>query len=335
MGKKKAIWLTWERQRRSVELAKALGINIFILTDRDRLPRLFRYLFLSVRTLLVLIRERPQIVFAQNPSMILAFFLCLTKILFKYKLVVDRHSNFKFHTFSNRTLKWRGFHFLSRFTIRHSDLTIVTNEYLCNVVQNWGGNGFVLQDKLPLLELGERITLGGGKNIVYICSYSDDEPVEQVVAAAKNIDPDWMVYITGKIRHHRIDPDSVALPANVCLTGFVSEKEYQDLLVSADLLLVLTKQDHTLTCGAYEAVSLAKPLVISNTITLMNYFSSGAIYTDINLNSQSIADSIKEGIYKTDQLMEEIIALKISIDKKWPQKLEALIDLVWCDFAMK
>lgn len=324
-----AIWITWENQRRSIELARALGVDCHVLTDNDALPRIFRYSYLSQYTLWVLLRNRPNIVFAQNPSIMLAFFLCLLKNIFQFKLVIDRHSNFKFHTLSSSKNVWKLFHYLSRFTIRHAHLTIVTNQYLFDIVNSWGGRAFLLQDKLPSLKEGSKIPLDGKINIAYICSYSDDEPVEEVIDSAQRLSDDWVIYITGKINKERIDKYTSikGKPKNVKLTGYLNEREYQSLLVSTDMILVLTKQDHTLTCGAYEGVSLSKPLVVSNTEALKSYFCHGAIYTDRLFLPESIADSIKECANKQKKLEKEIIQLKISINKTWPKKLNDLIDV--------
>lgn len=324
---KKAIWVTWEKQRRSIELASVLGVEIHILTDNDRLPRFARYIFLSIRTMLLLICLKPQIVFAQNPSMILAFLLCISKDIFEFRLIIDRHSNFKFHTTTKKNLKWKIFHFLSKFTVKHAHLTVVTNQFLLETINSWGGTGYILQDKLPTMNLGEPIILNGEINIVYICSYSDDEPIEEVIESARTIPFNWTIYITGKIKTHRL-PARHSIPNNIILTNYLSEKQYQDLLVSADLLLILTKQEHTLTCGAYEAISLLKPFIISDTKALREYFFSGAVYCDTSHSPESISGSIIKGIRNKKQLSLEIQELKNSIEKQWPIRLNQLVNLI-------
>ena len=140
------VWVTWERQRRSTVLAEELGCELFIY-EKKHGSRISRYFFAIFSTTLFLIKKKPNIVFCQNPSIVLAAFLCFTQPLFRYKLIVDRHSNFMFNR--PKDLLYKLFIILSDYTIRKADLTIVTNEYLNDYVKEKGGRGFVLQDKIP------------------------------------------------------------------------------------------------------------------------------------------------------------------------------------------
>src|SRR5687767_7871064 len=89
-----AVWVTWERQRRSIEMARALGVPLHMIEGGRN--RAWRYVSVISRTLAMLARERPQVVFAQNPSVVLAVLVCALRPLFGYRVVVDRHSNFDF-----------------------------------------------------------------------------------------------------------------------------------------------------------------------------------------------------------------------------------------------
>jgi glycosyltransferase involved in cell wall biosynthesis len=196
----RALWITWENQRRSLELARRLGARLVVFAGPryDDLPRLRRYAVLSLKTLGALWRERPPLVFAQNPSIMLAALLCAVKKILGFKLVVDRHSNFKFGLRGG--LNWSLFQRLSRYTLRKADLTIVTNKFLKDVVERAHGRGFVLQDPLPELSLGTVEPLQGERNVVYVSSFSNDEPVEQVLGAAELLPGEWRLHITGNPR---------------------------------------------------------------------------------------------------------------------------------------
>jgi glycosyltransferase involved in cell wall biosynthesis len=323
---KRKIWITWEVQRRSFELAKILGAKIYVLLEPDVLQGLLRYTYLSIKTMLVVIKENPNIIFVQNPSMVLASLLSIFRRLFGYKLVVDRHSNFKFHTIQSKEIKWKIFHILSRYTIRKADLTIVTNEYLCDVVHKWGGRGFILQDKLPELILGEKIKLDGKKNIVFISTFSKDEPIAEVIDAAKMLNKDWILYITGKYDNYEKKYLFHNLPPNIRLTNFLSEKDYQSLLVSADLLVVLTKGNYILNCGAYEAVTLLKPVVLSDTETIKDYFKQGVVFS--KCDSPSIANAITKGIMDNDSLRKDISILKEELSRDWGKRFGRLLEII-------
>jgi len=319
-----AIWITWESQRRSIELAKSFGAKLFVLQDIGFRP--IRYLYLSLKTTLVVFEEKPRTIFAQNPSMILATLLCLIKKIFNFKLVVDRHSNFKFHK-NQKLLKWRIFNFLSKFTVKHADLTIVTNEYLKKFVNSLGGNGYVLQDKIPELPFGERIKLEGEKNIVFISSFSEDEPIEQVINIANLINNKWFVYITGNYKKYKGKKLNLnKLPNNLKLTGFLSEKDYQSLLISSDCIIILTKQEYTLTCGAYESVALNKPFVATDSKAIKDYFKRGVVYS--KSESHSIANAVQTVIANVDVLEKDIILLKKDLISDWNKRFYKLYQIL-------
>ena len=326
----KVVWITWERQRRTSVLSEEIGASLYVLSDSSRSYkyRFVRYLFLSLKTLSVVLRKRPHILIVQNPSIVLAFVACIYRFIFKYYLIIDRHSNFKFH--KNEGFVWYIFHKLSEFTIKHADLTIVTNSYLADFVQKIGGDSFVLPDKIPTLTLARPLNLSTKKNIVYVCSFNDDEPVAEVIEAVNNI-KGVMVYITGDYNNAKgiFLKEKYKYINNVVFTGFLDEDSYQSFLCSAHVILVLTKQEYTLTCGAYEAVSLYKPMVLSNTKTIRNYFYKGAKYCDPN--AVSIAFAINEAIISIENLFYEVTCMKLELQNRWDRDFSRLLRKIACE----
>jgi glycosyltransferase involved in cell wall biosynthesis len=316
-----ALWITWEDHRRSRELASILEATYFPLLHSG--PRHFRYPILSWKTIRALSLYRPNVVFCQNPSIVLNLLLCLLKFLFKYKLVVDRHSNFKLDTVRSKNPKWIFFHFLSDFTLRNSDLTIVTNVYLQMLVEDKGGRAFILQDKLPTLPYLTKRTLKGIHNLVFISTFSSDEPIEEIISAAKLVGSEYHIYITGSYkRFPKIESLTKSLPKNVTLTGFLPEEDYQSLLYSADALIVITDQEHTLTCGAYEAVALEKPMILGQTSAIREYFYQGALYTDLTI--ENLAANFIEIVADAENKKAEVAELKNNLSDEWLKRFEML-----------
>ena len=241
-------------------------------------------------------------VFCQNPSIVLTFLLVLLKNICNYKLIVDRHSNFKFEHADSKALKWRVFFWLSRFTIRKSELTIVTNDYLKDLCEEMGGRAFVLQDKLPSMDLinlnaPPRFMCQGTNlyNVMVVSTFNSDEPISEIVDAALKLPDYFRVYLTGNYKKYYSESDRSHLEdRGVVLTGFVAEEDYQSLMYNSDLIVILTKKEYILNCGAYEAISMKKPMVLSNTHTLRDYFRFGCLYADPN----------------TDDILEKIISAK-------------------------
>lgn len=323
-NRRNGLWVTWERHRRSRELADALDVPV--VTMVSGLPYLPRILLLGLKTVFLLIRRRPRLLFVQNPSLALAALACVLKPLCGYALVVDRHSNFVIRTLNPSRPVKRIFDALSRFTVRRADLTIVTNSPLRDLAAGWGGRGFVLEDRLPDLGAGDPVATSDGADAVFICTFSSDEPVAAVIEAARLLPHGVTVHITGDSR--RCDPGLVeAAPPNVRFTGFLPEREYVGLLRACDLVLALTDRPHTMLCGAYEAVSAGKPMVISNHRAMTGYFSRGAFPTD---NSPAdIAASITAVLDHAEGLAAAVAVLKTDLERSWRSRfaeLEAELD---------
>lgn len=321
-----SLWVSWEDHRRSRELAAHFGAELKVLESPAARP--VRYLVLTWRTFLLLLRTRPRLLFCQNPSVVLAVWLSWWRPAFGYHLVVDRHSNFKFDTVDRPGLKWRVFHALSDYTLRRADLTIVTNQALCDIVVSRGGRGFVLQDKLPDLAPRNPVAANGRRSIVFVCTFADDEPVAAVLDAARVLGPDYRLLVTGN--RARFDRDfGLPVPDNVELTGFLPEQEYIDLLAGADAILVLTSADYVLNCASYEAVALGRPMVLTDTPTIRGYFGKGACY--VQLDPAGIAAGVSALFSDYERYRIEVGQLRGELMADWAQRAAAFRSLIAVD----
>lgn len=269
-----AVWICWEPQRRNRELARALGIPLHELGFLDGVGnRGLKYLRGLVATTRLLLRERPRLVVAMNPSIVLAAWCVTLGRVFPLRVVIDAH-NSGLVPLDGRS---RSLNAVARYVMRHADLTIVTNEGLRPLVESHGGCATVLPDRLPAMGGAAPADLPGARNIVFICTFAADEPWAEVIEAAALLPPDWFVHVTGN--HARAGIDQATLPANVRLTGFLPEEEFVGLLRAADAVMDLTTREHCLVCGAYEAVALGKVAVLSDTEALRSYFGGVAVLT--------------------------------------------------------
>ena len=318
-----AVWISWERHRRSRELARELSVPLFEVVSR-RGSRI-RSISCAFRTVALLARLRPSLLFVQNPSVQLAALASFLKPLFRYRLVVDRHSNFDFGDID------RGlFNLLSNYGIRSADLTIVTNEAVQRLVEGKGGRAFVLQDVLPRVDAEGAAKPDGRMRVVYICSFSSDEPVEEVLEAARLLDDSVHVYVSGRIAKEFLARARNA-PARVTFTGFLPEREYLALLKSADVAVALTKREHTLLCGAYESVSLRKPLVLSDHAALRSYFKKGVVLTENTPGA--IAAAIRTAVADRARLSAQMNELAPELHADWSARFRKLKTLLGLEHA--
>lgn len=323
--KTKNLWVTWEDHRRSRELAAAFNCDYVCFASRRN--RFLRYIFLSFKTITFINKFKPSVVFCQNPSIVLAFLLCTAKFFFRYQLIVDRHSSFKFSTRGSWHPMWLIFHKISDFSLKNADITIVTNKYLQDFVQAKGGRAFVLPDKIPQLYPSIDKAEDEKKTITFVSTFSDDEPIFEVVKAASLLSGEYLIYITGSHkRFDRFDELKAVLPDNVILTGFLPEKDYQNRLAASDAIMVITTLEYTLTCGAYEAVSLGKPMILGNTKTIMEFFNKGAVYTSIY--PVEMADQITKLFADIDSFNQQVLVLKEEMRLSWEKQFNEIKEVI-------
>ncbi len=316
----KRIWVAWLHHRRNLELSQSFRAYLHQLLWEG--PSLLRYPLLTIRTLFLLLRERPDIVFAQNPSVVLAFLLARCRGVMKFRLVVDAH-NAGLEPMEGRSRLLNG---LARAVIRKSDLTLVTNEALVSVVTGNGGRGFVLPDSIPRFQdVSPAVRkLEGENNILFVCTFASDEPYMEVIRAARGFGQDTIFHVTGNYHKAGLQPEDV--PANVRLMGFVSEEAYVSILFSADVILDLTTRENCLVCGAYESVAAGKPLIVSDTKALRAYFYKGVLYT--RNSAEHIAENTRKALEQKETLTEQIKELKHELVESWQQTHQACEALI-------
>jgi glycosyltransferase involved in cell wall biosynthesis len=263
--------LTWMDQRRTQELCAGLNLELVVLKTTQR--RMLRYLVLGARTAALLARRRVRVLLVQNPSLVLATLAVLLRSLLGYHLIVDAH-NEAVDPYINPQ---RWIRTLSRWVIRKSDLTIVSNRHLAELVEGCGGRSFTLPDPVPTPPPGVPSALGGPFNVVLIATHARDEPVAQIFEAVRG--SDIQLYVTGNPRG--LAPALAAdLPPNVRLTGFLPDAEYWSLLRSADGIIDLTLMEDCLVSGAYEALAVGTPMLLSKNRASVELFGEAATFTD-------------------------------------------------------
>jgi glycosyltransferase involved in cell wall biosynthesis len=268
---KGVLGLSWFDHRRTRELCAGLGIELVLLDTFHR--GLWRYVLLTARTMVVLARRRPTVLVVQSPSLVLSLLGIAKRGVFGYRLIVDAHNEVVIpYENPQPWVRW-----LSRWVVRHADLTIVTNRQLAEIVQEQGGNAFVLPDKVPAPPPGGPRTLGDGFNVVLIATFAKDEPMEAIFEAVRG--RELHLHVTGDPR--KLNAALAAhVPPNVRFTGFLSEQDYWGLLRSANAIVDLTLKPNCLVCGAYEALALGKPMLLSDNVASLELFGDSAVFTD-------------------------------------------------------
>jgi glycosyltransferase involved in cell wall biosynthesis len=263
--------ITWLDHQRIRQLCAGLGFELVVMTTSRH--RLIRYALLSARTLGLLWQRRPRVLVVQNPSLVLATLAVLMQPFFRYHLIVDAH-NAAIAPYVRRP---RWITKLSQWLVHKADLTIVTNRQLADIVSAQRGRPFTLPDRVPV---PPPISVRGRREgfvVALIATFAADEPIAEVFEAVREMDV--LVYVTGD--HRRMSrPGADRVPANVHFCGFLADSAYWELLSSVDGVIDLTRTDHCLVCGAYEALAVGTPMLLSQSAASVELFGRCALFTD-------------------------------------------------------
>lgn len=306
----KVVFVTWEDHRRTREICAALTIELHTLTTRTR--GLQRYLTLIPRTLWLFARKRSHTVIVQNPSLVLSILAVLARPVFSLRTIMDAHNEAVQPFLNPHPLVCR----VSRWLQKRFDYVIVTNRFLAGTVIRNGGRPLVLPDRIPepIANHGTPLQMDGRCNVVVISTFVKDEPLGEVFSAARELGADYQFYVTGN--HSKLEPAlAAATPANVSFTGFLSEPQYWNALRQADLVVDLSLMDNCLVCGAYEALAVGTPLVLSDNAAAIELFSEVARFAANS--SASIAVAIREARAQAAQLRAQAPQVREKLRADW------------------
>lgn len=321
----KRIWLTWETQRRNKPLADAFGAE-YLRMDHSTKSAPVRYSLCCVQTIGALISRSPKIVFAQYPSLVLCLFCLVLRPIFRYRLVVDAH-NICFEQATGKGLLG----FAARSILKKSDLVIASNLSLVETVKENGvefSEVAELPDALPDIEkcdfpesLGDR----PDKLVSLISTFADDEPIEEVIKAffdflSKNSEGEIKLFVTG--RKSKAGSLLEYEGEEVQFTDYLAQEEFDGLIQSSDLIVDLTTRDDCLVCGAYEALAVQTPVLLSDTEALRSTFGDTALYT--KNDSSSISSALTKFFADPNHYSTQQLQYIASFRADWQKHFENL-----------
>lgn len=283
--------LSWMRYHgRSNDLAAALGGEaVFISVGRlgQRFAVLWRYPAQAWITWRVLRRRRPAALVVMAPPLPLLLIALCWRLRHGTPVVADAHTGAVVSPRSGAAR--RRF----RLVARRGDGVVVTRPALASML---AGCRTLTLDDPPVVAPAPTadVARSDRPRVVYPCSWYDDEPIDDVLAAATAL-PDVEFVLTGRPHPH------LRVPANVTLTGYVDTVTYWSLLRSADLVLALTTREHTMQRAGYEALAVGAPLVVSATAALTEWFGPAAVATDAG--AAALATAISRALDRREELV--------------------------------
>jgi glycosyltransferase involved in cell wall biosynthesis len=308
----KILFVSWaEYCSRSDNIARELGGSSHMVywgwLGSNIVTVWLKYLGQMAATLALLFGQRPHVVFVMAPPVFAVLAVYIYSILARVPFVIDAHTAAFLHP------RWTHLQWLQRFLCRRAATTIVTNEHLAQIVRSCGANATIVRDVPVKFVAGEEFEIDGAFNVGVVCSFNDDEPVEEIFRAAADLE-DVHFYITGNPKYLSSSLRS-AIPGNVTLTGFISDAAYGSLLTRVDVVITLTTRNHTMLRGAYEAVYQGTPVIVSDWPLLREAFDEGAIQVD-NSPEQLVA-AIREMQANLNRYRAEVIWLRERKYAEW------------------
>ena len=313
MNSSPSVFISWERHRRTTEIGRHFGVEVLTLVSKQ--AGLRRYLVLTWRTVRELLSRRPSAVIVQSPSLVLCALAEVLAPILRFRLIVDAH----YEALTPFVYDYRLVHWGAGVLLRHADVVIVTNDHLRRYVERHGTRALVLPDPLPLVQPPERVQLGPGRHAVFICTFARDEPVEDVMEAARVLGPEVTIHVTGAL-NARGHAARKAAPANVRFCGYLPEGDYWRLLASVDAVIDLTLIPACLVCGAYEALAICQPLVLSDDLATRETFTTAAAYA--GRSPASIASAIQQVLAGREAFVAGVVKARAAYERRWSTAAE-------------
>jgi glycosyltransferase involved in cell wall biosynthesis len=317
----KVVFLVWAApsfgSSRSRLLSQELGIGspLYLSAGKNRSDgnAPLRYLLQGWQTLRILAARKAKVVLVQSPPSFSVWFVALYCWLTGGQYIVDAHSD------AFQRQRWMRPEFVYRWLARHAMVTIVTDEYFRTIVNRWGGEILVLRDPVTVHHPGE-FPINGRPTVTFVNTFNGDEPLEEVLQAAAGL-PHVDFYITGKAKPEYARLTQSA-PANVRFTGYLPADQYYGLLQASHIVMSLTTRDHTLQCGACEALSLSRPIITSDWPLLREYFSHGTVHVDNS--GLGIQRGVERLLSDHPRYEEEISRLRRQRRQEWEAQISHL-----------
>jgi glycosyltransferase involved in cell wall biosynthesis len=315
------VWGPPSHGPRTKVFARRLGIEpvfVYSTTRRGLWVGPWKYAYQAVATLLTLLRRRPRVVFVQSPPSFAPVVVWLVSSMLGARFIIDAHSG------ALDTRVWTRPAWLHRAVARAALATIVTNEHHRGRIEARGGRALIIRDIPTEFEVGPPPPLGDGFRVMAVSTFAPDEPVAELVAAARQL-PGVSIHMTGDPNRpgFRLPPER---PDNIHLTGFIPDDVYYGLMRASDAVLCLTTRDHTMQRGACEALSMGVPIITSDSTLLRSYFRMGTVH--VRNDRDAIRRGIERMVEDHERYVAEIRELQKSQRDEWDDALAALLSLL-------
>jgi glycosyltransferase involved in cell wall biosynthesis len=288
------LFVSWTPHSRPRDLARRLEGEYFV-------PASFatswwwpaRYGVQAIATLSGILRRRPSVVLFTNPPFLAGLVCLLAARLTRAQCWADCHSG------AYNDPRWTRFARANAAVVRGCDGTVFHNALLAAEQREACRRSLVLST----YAMNDRVGADGRSDprerprplVVAVCNGGFDKPLDVILAAAE-LTPQLDVAITGRL------PARLAghTPANVRLTGWLSEDAYHDMIAGAAAVLCLTTREATMQNGIIEALEHRRPVVTSDTRALTEWAREVPGIVTVGHEPEELAAAIRSVVEERD-----------------------------------
>jgi glycosyltransferase involved in cell wall biosynthesis len=279
-----------------------------------------KYVPMAIKTFVVLLQQRPKAVFVVNTPVFAPLVVYLYCRLAGVPYVMNVHGT----SFIGR--RWGWCEPLMRFLARRALVNLVGFSEYERLFESWGARAMILEDPLP--DMAGRqpaaVALPDQFNVTFVNTFAGDEPLEPVLEAAR-LQPDVRYYVLGSLA--LADKTVVeSAPPNVVFTDYLKGDAYWNRIFSSHVVLTLTMNPLSLEAGGLEGMIAGRPLVLSRTPVLVEYFTKGTVF--VEHTAASIAASVEQARAQERTLTREIRELAQEKRAGWNSKFGELVTMM-------
>jgi hypothetical protein len=316
----KIIFIVWAFPKtRAKQLANEFDAKLYGIEIINNYPKIIKYFISFIKTIYILLREKPHIIIAQVPPIFIAFPIYFYIRMFGGNYIFDMHSG------EIADGKWKYFEPLRRFFFARAFLVLFHNKSNYRSIENkhWKINSTILNCLIPTPPKGISAIriFNRCRNVVIISSFDDNEPYKECFEAFNELikqNNKWHFIFTGD--NSKIDISKYS--KNITFTGFIDYNKYWGILKGADVIVSLHKRNAVITMGLWEGISLNKPVVTNNYEVIKELFNDNLIYTDNT--SLHIANAIQKAYIERNSISNRIKVEKEIMKIKWDRKFSII-----------
>jgi glycosyltransferase involved in cell wall biosynthesis len=206
---------------------------------------------------------------------------------------------------------------------------IVHNVHLIDyVLGNLGFKPMVVRDGISGNSLSansqtailSRLGLTPENYVLVPCSFSSDEPLQEIIEAARLLSDITFVMTWYSERLPHLTRNS--LPANILLTGYLDIDSFNCVFGNAGVVIVLTKQENIQLSGMQEAMMFEIPAVVTDLKTTRFLYREAPVY--VQNGPESIADGVKYAFQHRNQLRTLMRGLRTETQEEFFTQLKDL-----------